>query len=535
MDLRLNDSQRIDNLNFFVLGAPLQELPTVLPDVRDKILGGTGATVDGVWATLGWASDAMQGAWEGTLQLSKDGNNNSDPREPTGEEAKLILQCFPEIGSVGSVRERFINFDRVNFKKTFKPEQFVNPELNSPDAPYLRLTLMIPPDEGAVVFYQHSGSRRDQDALEYIQPESTQNHSTDRDRLTYLFPIVPNHFKKKKTIFGGKRDRRFEFVIKVLTFKRSGTNSDGILERVQNNLFDTFGKRNKFWVYDPVRNAFKVNQPDIRKKTLLLLHGTFSDTVGSFEDLLHNRWLQRLVTTGGKFQQVVGFDHRTVFHSLEENERIFLEMMNGQSFVHPVDIMTSSRGGLLLKQFITSQRVSDALKTQKAVTMACSNGVGLLRVFHAARFLSFMRYFLPVFMPWNAFVAALAQHSAKYLLRLPGLECQRPDKVDDLLGRSLIRPTTILPVVGDYKPGSGAHKFFKRLIERGIEALISLVYGREHDWIVQSRRQQITRPAELGRVGNIDPLTQKFNTKHSDYLKHAAVLNYIEKFLKQPG
>ena len=533
MDLQLDDSQRIDNRNFFVLGAPLQEIPTVLPDVRNKISGGTGATVSSVWATLGWASDAMQGAWEGTLQLSKDGNNNSDPREPTGEEAKLILQCFPEIGSVRAVRERFINFDRVNFKKTFKLEQFVDPDLKGTDAPYLRLTLMIPPDEGAVVFYQHSGSRRDQDALEYIQPESTENHSTDRDRLTYLFPIVPNHFKKKKTIFGGKRDRRFEFVIKVLTFKRSGSSSDGILERVQNNLFDIFGKRYKFWVYDPAQNAFKVKQPDIRKKTLLLLHGTFSDTVGSFENLLHNRWLQKLVTGSGKFQQVVGFDHRTVFHSLEENERIFLEMMNGQSFAHPVDIMTTNHGGFLLKQFITSQRVSEVLKTQKAVAMGCSEGVGLLRVFHAARFLSFMRYFLPVFMPWSAFVAALAQHSAKFMLNLPGISCLQPDNVKELLNRRLTSNSdvTILPIV--WSNLRTTHKFTRRLIERDAFRPFGRSFGLRHDWLAQSSRQVNSSPGRPPfRVEKVDPMNHTFNDKlHLNCFEPPEVLDYIGKFL----
>ena len=534
MDLNLQDALRIGGREFIVLGLPLHQTGETLADVKDKILGNTRNSFKSVWGTLGWANDAMKASWEGRLQLSGEGNDRLEEREPTGEEAALIGRSFPEAGGVRAVRERFVNFDLVDFKRKATLKDLAEPKIDADDAPYLRLTVMVPPDEGALVFYQFAGRRRDDDTLEYIQPESTDDaHDTNqRDRLTYLFSLLPPS--------GNNKMRRFNFVVKILTFKRNGRSSGEVLERVGSRLFDSFGKRTKFMIYRPGNNVFvEEDRPDFDKKTLLLLHGTFSETIGSFDNLLHERdWIQKMAGAGGVYEQIVGFDHRTVFDGLDDNRLKLMGLLGGNRFAQPVDVMTTSRGGLLLKELITREDSMRALNIERAVTMACSNGVGLLRIFHAARFLTFMRYFLPIFMPWNAFVSALAQHSTRFMLKLPGLACQHPDNVEELLNRPLAlgQPVTIFPVVGDYRPKRNReHKFFRRLLERGVEGLISIIYGPHHDWVVQARRQVDTSPAQTAvRVGDIDPRNHTFNSKHSDYLMHPEVLSHVETFLRMP-
>ena len=394
---------------------------------------------------------------------------------------------------------------------------------------------MVQPDEGVLVFYHFAGQRRDDDALEYIQPESTgSEHDTNtRDRLTYLFPLLPASESKKK--------RRFNFVVKILTFKRKGGTSDEIMERVGSSLFDSFGKRTKFMLYRPTDNAFvEEDGPDLEKKTLLLLHDAFSETIGSFENLLHQRrWLQEISGSKGVYEQIVGFDRGTIFEGLDENRLKLISLLRENRFTNPVDVLAIGQGSLLLKELITNEDSMRVLNIRRAIALASSNGVGLMRKYHLARFLTYMRYFSPIFTPWNAFISALAQHSAQFVLKLPGLSCLQPENVKELMYRRIAfdSEVAILPVVGKFNVGRADHKFFRRLDERGLVSLYRRFWGPKHDWIPHFSREVDAGPARLPfRVGKIDPMCHTFdNVKDPFDLTSPGVLEYIEMFVRSPS
>lgn len=80
-------------------------------------------------------------------------------------------------------------------------------------------------------------------------------------------------------------------------------------------------------------------------RALLFLHGTFSDTAGSFRALLQPPFLSELQGRYGG--RVFGFEHFTVSRSLEENVRALVEALPERETVF--DVVSYSRGGLVLR------------------------------------------------------------------------------------------------------------------------------------------------------------------------------------------
>ncbi len=80
-------------------------------------------------------------------------------------------------------------------------------------------------------------------------------------------------------------------------------------------------------------------------RALLFLHGTFSDTAGSFGALLQPALLSELE---GRYDgRLFGFEHFTVSRSIEENVRALLEALPERETVF--DVVSYSRGGLVLR------------------------------------------------------------------------------------------------------------------------------------------------------------------------------------------
>ena len=80
-------------------------------------------------------------------------------------------------------------------------------------------------------------------------------------------------------------------------------------------------------------------------RTLLFLHGTFSDTVGSFRGLLRPKVLAGLKTRSEG--RIFGFEHFSVSRTPEENARMLLEFLPDRE--QRFDVVSYSRGGLVLR------------------------------------------------------------------------------------------------------------------------------------------------------------------------------------------
>ena len=118
---------------------------------------------------------------------------------------------------------------------------------------------------------------------------------------------------------------------------------------------------------------------------LLMVHGTFSDTSGSFGQLTLSAAGKRfLAKARAKYDAVLGFDHKTLAEDTRVNARAFAKALDslGAPAGSRVDAVAYSRGGLVyrgLAETILAQERPD-LTQRKTVFVACTNaGTNLAR------------------------------------------------------------------------------------------------------------------------------------------------------------
>ncbi|MCZ4314080.1 CHAT domain-containing protein [Comamonadaceae bacterium G21597-S1] len=118
---------------------------------------------------------------------------------------------------------------------------------------------------------------------------------------------------------------------------------------------------------------------DRTPRVLLFVHGTFSSTIGGFGALTGTPWGQRLLTAAmGRYDAVIGFDHRSLGESPRENAQALLDTlrtMPGTGRTIDVDAICHSRGGLVLRTLIEHLLPGAGLDlaVRRAVFVAATN------------------------------------------------------------------------------------------------------------------------------------------------------------------
>ncbi|WP_340154101.1 amidohydrolase family protein [uncultured Marivirga sp.] len=474
----------------------------------DKIMG--------VWGTLGYANDDPVN-WEGQLYCSNEGNDVFKEKSTVEEEVRLIQQMYPELDVKNDIKEKVINLSQLDIPY---PEIFALDEI-----PKLRLDAFLAPEEGALAFYQHQIKNNEAAELDYIMPESTDAHNTnERDRLVYKFnalphkaieevPGIPNRYRLST------RYKQEEFIVKVLIFKRAfrkhkekdlPSNSKEIVELIEDELaaYKTglFVKDHRLLVMKPNGHFINANfgAIDESKKTLLLLHGTFASTKGSFGEV--NMWIQEFLKEE-KYEQVIAFDHPTFFWDAEGNIQKMFSMLNAldiQSFDQEVDIIGTSQGGLLA-QFLANYE-QDSIKIGKVALVASGNGVGYLSFAEGMAFgLKMLKKVMrkigigaPV-----VFIASLLQHSFQWVIKQPGMDVMKPgsDRLHHIIYNTPVQATTrYLPVAGNYENNG----WWGRKLELGID----LILTEHNDWVI-STKNQFSLPSQYVAIEGYNPAKYK--------------------------
>ncbi|HBO74441.1 MAG TPA: hypothetical protein DD653_07085 [Marinilabiliales bacterium] len=479
--------------------------------VMPKINKTTARKVPGLWGTLGMMNDTPVD-WQGNLKFSEYGNDSSGG--VTLEEIELIYSANPQLDNKHlKVTERFISFEDVEFGF---PSEFTLDEI-----PKFRLTLMLDADEGALVYYQY-GHTNDRDgengSIGYIQPEKTTNHNVDnRDRLTYLFEALPSMQIVENT---GKGDGHYllsnvsrnpvKFLIKVLTYKR-GTyaNSKEAVLNQTGSIAHIFEKESKLVIF---KNGSFVQcqgsdvQTDL--KTLLLIHGTFSTTAGSYGALIDSGWLQNMIDTGS-YGQVIGFDHPTVFEDAVGNINTLISFFAGMQFLYPVDVMGSSQGGLLAQHLANLPAGQKPFVVDKVALVASANGVAYVNTAYGlSKMLSVLKVVFKNSKPALALICSLAQHSIAFFIGQPGIDLMKPgsQRLTDIMDNHPDDPgTKYLPIIDDFtKEVVKDDNLFAKLAAMGFDLLIRPIMGKYNDWVVQTPNQFIV-PAAYSAIQPYNP------------------------------
>lgn len=549
-----------DEKKFIVLNSEKSETGSYEKIFIDKINTKNSSSISGLWGTLGFANDAPIN-WKGHLEISNDGNDNFVG--PVAEEVGLLKQCHPHLNfDSNSIKEKFISFKHLDIP--------VENGFGLDEIPELRLELMLEKNEGAIVFYQMGDDEDEETAIEYIQPQKTEGFNIDeRDRLTYKFDIIPQNvikpikgFPEKYTLDTEKDPK--DFLIKIITFIRtvgekstSNINSKDVILEIKEQLNKTIlksklHKPHKILIYKREDDDFVEALPyEIKadKKTLFLMHGTFGSTQSSFESFYNteNSLLSSLTNPSieNHYEQVLSFDHPTLFFGAEENiEALFqcLTALNFNSFKSKVDFIGTSQGSLLIKYLANNH--DERIIVGKAILISSANGVGYFTVGKfVARFLSILKRFFksPASYPY-ALISAVAQHSAEFLLEQPGFQIMTPnsEKLNNILkGVPKTKDTCYYPIINDYDESILENenrklvRFFKKMGGRLIDAATKKMLGEYNDWVVGSKEQFIV-PSEYCVIPDYHP------GRYNEYIEAAihckcqdlgSVHNKISKFL----
>jgi hypothetical protein len=437
------------------------------------------ATPEDFWGTLGRQDNgSISGAWTGQIVCSKQGNNSFTTRGlQIREEAKKLAELYSDQNppDLSTVYEKFIALKDLRFT------------INDPRARMMRLTVTLKKDEHALMFLQHTDVKDTTSqggVFQYVLPEKQEDPAQARF-LTYFFELPQ-----------ASADGQFQTVIKVLTFKSnlSLASSDADVQK----KLEANDTKYAIQLFRPATNSFEqLNDATILseikrdKKTLLLLHGTFSSTEGSYGFLYQSKdvpadtdcgWLKNVILSK-KYEQVIGFDHPTVKDSPQKNAATLFSMLApGGSFTQPVDIITTSRGGLVGKCVInTAQNI---MKIERAATVACANGVQWMTTGESVgKIMGLLR--MTSVNPLAKSFWLMAQLGVKFFLSQDGLNAMRKDSAlltPILEGKPFNKDMRYMPLCGSYL-FNGAHPAGWRYFDLLLDVMMK---NKNHDWVVET-------------------------------------------------
>jgi hypothetical protein len=114
-------------------------------------------------------------------------------------------------------------------------------------------------------------------------------------------------------------------------------------------------------------------KPVSLERSLLLLHGTFSNAASAYRDLANSTFFERIA--GAYSDRMFAFDHFSVSRTPEQNARMLLEGLPDQTTTF--DVVAHSRGGLVLRNLVERSTHFAALgrrfKLGRAVLVATPN------------------------------------------------------------------------------------------------------------------------------------------------------------------
>lgn len=498
---RANILSTPQNYQFIPLGDPDRIFGQggFLDQLKDRIFKRNSAPLEDFWATLG-RQDGKPIDWTGSLLCSASGNQRSTGI--TGEEVDILKVLHPEILASGKrATEKVVVFDNVKFGA-------------DPSSSALRLSVMVEPGEGALVYYQHTTATDPTSQggdIEYIQPQENPNYTDNqRDRLDYFFN-VPSDLSAVN-----------RFIVKVITFTRDpAVTAEGLLKNIE--------KPYRLLRYNIATNNFDdisatgIAAAERTLKTLLLIHGTFSTTANSYAGLISSGWLTNAIQSG-MYQQIIALDHPTIFAGPADNVVELVKLIGaGPKFSEQIHVITTSRGGLVGKTIVNDVSIDANLFTvERMAAQACANGVEYFSAgWKISKGLSMLKAIFKMSGRSGLEIfTAIAQTGVNFFLNQPGCVAMTPGSAPlttILNGKPVNAGMRYFPVTGNYSPDD-----FK---QRLVNLLVKAVYTQDapNDWVVGTT-QQVIMPAGHYAYGQTKKwgapyyFSMTFDSIHTQYL-----------------
>ena len=258
--------------------------------------------------------------------------------------------------------------------------------------------------------------------------------------------------------------------------------------------------------------ALAAGKPASEERSLLFIHGTFSNAASAYGALAASNFFDRVKETYN--DRIYAFDHFSLSRTPEENARMLLEGLPDQTTTF--DVITHSRGGLVLRNLVER---TDALgllakrfKLGRAVLVASPNeGTPLATPQRWKDTVGWLANLLELF-PENPFTtgAAFVANGLVWLARhasgdLPGLHAMdgNGELIADLQSPPDPPVEAYSALVANYNPSGNV---LQRMLDTGIDQF----FGSANDLVVPTQGGwRVTHPGKVSipavRIGCYGP------------------------------
>lgn len=273
---------------------------------------------------------------------------------------------------------------------------------------------------------------------------------------------------------------------------------------------------------------------------LLLIHGTFSNTTSCFGDLASSaafvNWAQKHYG-----DQIFAFNHFTMSQTPEENARELLKGLPTKR--HDFDVITHSRGGLVLRETVFASGPSGAFAARNVVLVAAPNaGTPLATSKRWDEVLTLFANLGDLFPAVGDAVSWVAS-TLKWIAGLvgdeiPGLASMNMngDQIRRLEERQPPGAQGWQALVSNYHPGK-AEKWWLRLLDAGIDRFFQvandLVVPTEGGWKLHGS-STIISAAHIGCFGPGGNLLtdETGRVHHLNFFEQAEVVTFLSQALE---
>lgn len=343
------------------------------------------------------------------------------------------------------------------------------------------------PDMNTVVFYtDENGESR------WIFPESI----PQTDRFQFNLPRekaeMPEEQDPSVTVRGAitKGIRR---IVKVISWV-----TDELIGALAHNIATKWEEKRRpygFFGVEPGKIAPEVPWDRIReKRSLLLLHGTFSTGQAAFDGLINGSHMQQLSELYEG--RIFAFNHPSMHHTPAENVAELMRMLPPEARLE-VDIITHSRGGLVGREIC--QRLPEInptdkqLKVRRALFVAgphagtiLTDNTNWVKLIDAYTNLLTSLPDNPFTITMEAIITLVKVVGGGALHGLPGLQAMLPggDYIKRL-NASVPGDTRYYGMGASYAPGDDKAlvRFGKRLLMMGL----AKIFGENSDMVVPTK------------------------------------------------
>jgi CHAT domain-containing protein len=282
--------------------------------------------------------------------------------------------------------------------------------------------------------------------------------------------------------------------------------------------------------------ALESVRPASPERSLLFVHGTFSDAASAYRDLATSSFFDRVKDTYA--DRIFAFNHFSVSRTPEQNARMLLSGLPEQ--ITAFDVVTHGRGGLVLRNLVERSKnfgdLASRFKLGRAVLVASPNeGTPLATPKRWDETIGWLANLLELF-PDNPFTtgAAFVANGLVWLANhasgdLPGLSSMdgEGDMIRAIQGPPGPPSGAYSALVANYQP---TDTILHRLLDVGIDQLFGsandLVVPSEGGWRVDRSITESIPPSRIGCFGPGGNLPSASVT-HVSFFSQAETIDFL--------